>query len=73
MKTLNITTTLASSRKAARNSTFTMLSIAICSLLVMGNIPENEATISEPTKKELLPVHAIKPDDQMASLKTKKR
>jgi hypothetical protein len=73
MKTRNITRTLASSRRIARNSTFTMLTIAVCSAVWLSSLSENEPVISEPTERQSVPIHAIKPDDQLATLKTKKR
>jgi hypothetical protein len=73
MKTRNITRTLASSRRIARNSTFTMLTIAVCSAVWLTSLSENEPIISEPTERQSVPIHAIKPDDQLATLKTKKR
>ena len=74
MKTLNITHALASSKRIARNSTFTMLTIAVCSAVWLGSLSESEPVISEPTERQSVPVHAIKPDDnQLATLKTKKR
>jgi hypothetical protein len=73
MKTRNITRALASSRKMARNSTFTMLTIAVCSAVWLTSLSESEPIISEPTERQSVPIHAIKPDDQLATLKTKKR
>jgi len=73
MRTYSITAALVSSRRTARNSTFTMLTIAVCSAVWLSSLSENEPIISEPTERQSVPIHAIKPDDQLATLKTKKR
>jgi len=73
MKTYSITDALVSSRRTARNSTFTMLVIALCSAVWLTSLSENEPVISEPTERQSVLMHAIKPDDQLATLKTNKK
>jgi len=50
-----------------------MLVIALCSAVWLTSLSENEPVISEPTERQSVLMHAIKPDDQLATLKTNKK